>query len=121
MSKKIRKTNPQLIQLIEDLKIASHNNDARIWRDIAKRLERPLRNWAEVNLSRIERYVNNGETIVVPGKVLGAGELSKKVTIAAYSISNSAKEKLEKSGSKVLSIRELIEQNPKGSNVRIIG
>ena len=65
-----RKTNPVLVALISDLKKAERETGSAIWRDIAVRLEKPSRNWAETNLSRLERYANEGETILVPGKVL---------------------------------------------------
>ena len=115
------KNNPELIKLLKELRIQAKEKDAPIWRDIAERLERPLRVWPEVNVSRIERYANEGETIVVPGKVLGSGTISKGVTVAAWKFSKSAKEKIEKAGGKTISIRELMKKNPKGSNVRIMG
>ncbi len=54
MSKVSKKTNPQLLSLIADLKAKSRETDADIWRDIARRLEAPSRVWAEANLSKIE-------------------------------------------------------------------
>ena len=81
------KTNPQLIATIDTLKAKTRETEAAIWRDIALRLEKPKRNWAEANLSKLERYAQDGETIVVPGKVLAAGNISKKITVAAYDFS----------------------------------
>ena len=121
MARKIRKTNPVLIQLIQNLKKKSHENNTPIWKDIAERLERPLRNWAEVNLSRIERYAKEDETILVPGKVLSCGEITKKVTVAAWAFSKKAREKIEKAGGRCISIEQLVEENPHGENIRIIG
>ena len=114
------KTNPSLIALIFDLKATSRDNDSAIWRDIAVRLEKPNRNWAETNLSKIERYAKDGETLVVPGKVLAAGNITKKVTVAAFSFSQKAKDAITESGGKAVSIRELMDANPKGSNIRIM-
>ena len=116
-----KKSNPELVLLIKDLKIHAKKHNTPIWRDIAERLERPLRVWPEVNVSRIERYAEDGETIIVPGKVLGSGVLTKKVSVAAWRFSKSAREKIEKAGGRALSIRELMMENPKGSNVRIMG
>jgi len=115
------KTNPELVLLIKDLKIHAKRHNTPIWRDIAERLERPLRVWPEVNVSRIERYAKEGEVIIVPGKVLGSGILTKKVNVAAWKFSKSAKEKIEKAGGRVMTIRELMMENPKGSNVRLMG
>ncbi len=118
--KNIQKTDPTLIALINDLKAAERNNGAAIWRDIAVRLEKPRRNWAETNLSKLERYAADGETIIVPGKVLAAGSISKKITVAAYSFSEAAAEGIKAAGGSAVSIRDLMEQNPKGSKVRIM-
>jgi large subunit ribosomal protein L18e len=115
----MRKTNLQLIELMGKLKEKSRSENVRIWRDIAKRLEKPRRNYAAVNLSRINRYSMGKEVIVVPGKVLGAGELEHPVTIAALDFSASARRKLSIMG-RCLSIDSLMEENPKGSGVKVI-
>lgn len=116
----MKKDNPELIKIIHDLKVKARENDAKIWRDIAQRLEGPSSNYAEVNLSRIERYANNGDVIVVPGKVLGSGILKKKVTVASLKFSKKAEEKIKNAGGRVMGIMELVDENPKGSNVRIM-
>ncbi|ADB57205.1 50S ribosomal protein L18e [Archaeoglobus profundus] len=116
-----RKTDPNLVKLIESLFKASAENKAKIWKDIAERLARPKRLYAEVNVSKIERYAKEGETILVPGKVLGGGRITKAVTVAALSFSDSARRKIESAGGKCLTISQLIEINPGGSGVRIMG
>ncbi|NPA75529.1 MAG: 50S ribosomal protein L18e [Euryarchaeota archaeon] len=115
------KENPELVELIKELKLNARTHNAKIWRDIAERLESPDRNHAEVNVSKIERYANENEMIIVPGKVLGTGVLTKKVTVAAWKFSRTAEEKIKKAGGEVLTISEIIERNPKGSNIRIMG
>ena len=119
--KRNEKTNPGLVNLIQELKKHSWKVDAPIWRDIAVRLEKPSRNWAEVNVGRIARFVKKGETIVVPGKVLGAGDIDFNVTVGAYQISNQARKKIELAGGKVIDIQGLVKAKPKGKGVRIIG
>ena len=121
MGKKCRKTNPHLLSLIQRLKDAGRTNEAPVWRDIALRLEGPSSNWAEVNVGKLDRYANDDEVIVVPGKLLGAGEIRKKVTVAAFSASGQAKAKVTSAGGRSVSLEELVENNPKGSKVRIMG
>lgn len=113
------KTDPRIDRLIGDLKRISRESRAPLWRDIAKRLEKPRRHYAEVNLSKINRYSAENDTIVVPGKVLSAGEIEKPVTIAALGFSKRAVEKISSRG-KCVSIEELLAANPKGSGVKII-
>jgi large subunit ribosomal protein L18e len=114
------KTNPELVATIDSLKAKTRETEAAIWRDIALRLEKPRKNWAEANLSKIERYAKEGETIVVPGKVLAAGRIDKKVTVAAYSFSEAAAKAIVAAGGKTLTFEELAKANPKGSGVRIM-
>lgn len=115
------KTNPQVLHLISDLKNQSREKGVALWRDIALRLERPLRNYAEVNLSKINRHTKEKEVVLVPGKVLGAGELNHQLTIAAVNFSASAKNKITVAGGSCLTIEELMSRNPEGSGVKIIG
>jgi len=121
MGNKTKKTNPNLVVLIQQLKDAGRINEAPVWRDIALRLEGPARHWAEVNVGKLNRYASENETVIIPGKLLGAGEIAKKVMVAAYRSSGQAREKIEKAGGKSMSIMELVERNPKGSKVRIMG
>ncbi|MFX0091451.1 MAG: 50S ribosomal protein L18e [Candidatus Hodarchaeota archaeon] len=120
MVKKSGSTNPEVIVLIRYLKKLSREQDAAIWKRIADMLERPSRKQKAVNLSRINRYGKNTETVIIPGKVLGTGKLTNPFVIAAMGFSATAREKIVEKGGKCISILELTEQNPKGSNIRII-
>jgi len=121
MARKTKKTNPRLLALIQDLKKNSSEKDIPIWKDVALRLEKPLRSWSEVNLDRIDKYVNEGEIALVPGKVLSSGNLSKKISVAAWSFSEKSQEKIKKAGGKHMLIEDLMKSNPKGENIRILG
>ena len=121
MAKKITKTNPMLITLIHELKKQANENEAPIWKDIALRLEKPSSNWPVVNLDRISKYTGEKETAIIPGKVLSTGDLTKKVTIAAWSFSEKSQEKIKKAGGKSITIQELLKSNPKGKDIRILG
>jgi large subunit ribosomal protein L18e len=116
----VAKTNPRLTSLISLLKNKSRENEAKIWREIASRLETPNRNYAEVNLSKINRYAQNGEIIIVPGKVLGSGVLEQSVRVAALNFSAAATSKIKDAKGQCMTIEQLITDNPKGSGVRIL-
>ncbi len=109
-----------LEELIKELKRKSFEHRAKIWKDIAERLETPRKNRAEVNVGKIARYTKPNDMVIVPGKVLGGGEINHPVIVAALSFSKKAKYKIEKAGGKCLKILELVELNPKGSNVKIM-
>ncbi len=118
---KPRNKNPVLRDLIMKLQKKSLEKDAPVWKAVAKGLNRPKRKRYEVNLFRIEKHAKSRETLVVPGTVLGTGNIKRTVTVAAVKFSGNAKEKIEKAGGKCLSIEELMEKNPNGSKIRIMG
>ena len=113
------KTNPRLKGLIADLKSAARDGGGDVWSDIADRLEKPRSTHAEVNLGRIDRYAAEDETVVVPGKVLGAGALRKEITVAAVDFSSSAETKIEQVGEPIR-LEQALEQNPDGTDGRVI-
>lgn len=117
MAQRTGPTNQKLQSLIEELK----KKEARLWKRIALELERPTRKRRVVNLSRINRFTKENETVIVPGKVLGSGMLMHKVTIAALSFSGGAVEKISSSKSKAVTLEDFIKQDIKGKAVRILG
>lgn len=114
-------TNPILGKLIADLKRMSYKEKAKIWHSIAEDLEKSARKRKTVNLSKISRYSEENETVIVPGKVLGSGDLMHKVNIAAWQFSQSAIGKIKASKNDFFTINEIMEKNPKGKDLRIIG
>ncbi len=115
MDAKADPTNPVLRETIEYLK----EQDAPIWNEVAENLGKVNRQRPEVNLSDLERIAEDGETVVVPGKVLGSGRLTKELDVAAFKASTGARESIEENGSFQF-IRDLVEENPEGSEVRVI-
>ncbi|MBL7160846.1 MAG: 50S ribosomal protein L18e [Candidatus Aenigmarchaeota archaeon] len=116
---KTRDKNPALKGLINSLGKGSRK--APLWKASARGLNRPRRKSFEVNLFDIERFATSKETILVPGNVLGSGELTKPLSIAASRFSKTAQEKIEKAGGKALTIQELMEKNPKGQGIKVMG
>ena len=121
MSKQSRKTNKALVDLINQLKDHSRNTGAALWRDVAQRLSKSRSNWAQPNLSRLSRHASEDAIVVVPGKLLGSGEIAGSYTVAAYSVSIGAREKIEAAGGKVLSLSELMKKHPKAKGVLLLG
>ena len=113
-------TNPVLRRLVRELRAAGKKQRVRLWIDLAERLERPRRARAEVNLSQLSRYSGEGNTIVVPGKVLAAGKLNHAIFVAAFKFSGAARRKITTAGGKTLTIQQLVEQNPNGKDVRLM-
>ena len=119
MVKRTGPTNTELQALLGELGQVSR--ESKLWKRVAKDLSKSARQRRVVNLYKINKYARDGETILVPGKVLSVGDLDKKVVVAAFSFSGEAKEKILKKNGSVLSIKELLKQNPQGKQVRILG
>lgn len=115
MDNKADPTNPVLLETIELLE----EQDAPIWSDVAQNLGKVNRQRPEVNVSDIERVADDGDTVVVPGKVLGSGRLTKEVNVAAFKASSGARQKIEEDG-EFMFIRDLVDDNPEGSDVKVV-
>ena len=120
MVKRTGTTTLELQNLIKKLREASTQQKVNIWKRIAEDLSRSTRQRRRVNLYTIQNAIRDNETAIIPGKVLSVGDFDKKVTVAAYQFSEEARTKINQTG-KAISIQELLQQNPKGSKVRIIG
>ncbi len=121
MVKRTGPTNPILQGLIQELHKTSIDKGIPLWKRVADDLSRPSRQRRAVNLSRINRFARPDETVVVPGKVLGTGVLSQKLTISAFQFSAGAKEKIAAAGGNIVSLQELVKDGSKGKKIRIIG
>ncbi len=102
MEKDIEKTS--INSWLEALKGAKGSN-AKLWKDVYKYASKPKRRRVAVNLKKLDRIANNGENIIVPGKILAVGSVSKKFNIAAIEYSADAKSKLSKAGCKMESLQ----------------
>jgi large subunit ribosomal protein L18e len=115
-----REKNPELHRVVVELRRAAHAHDAPIWDAVADRLERS-RHWGKpMNVGHLERIAEAEETVVVPGKLLADGPLSKPVTVAAFTYSAEARSKVHAAGGTALTISELLKAKPDGTGVRLL-
>ncbi len=68
---------------------------------------KPKRQRVSVNLYKLDKLANENEYVVVPGKVLGSGEIKKSINITAIDFSSGAIAKLKASKCKVVDISEM--------------
>ncbi len=112
-------TNPVLAKTVQSLRSKGYEGEGTpIWADVSERLGRPTRRRAEVNVSKLARYCKDGETVIVPGKVLSSGSLGKKkLSVAAWAFSKEAKGKIEAAGGKCMRIDELLGKKVSGFRI----
>lgn len=120
MAKKKSPDNPVLRRLIRKLREKDKESEGEIWSDLADRLSSSNRARAEVNISRLDRYTEEGESIVVPGKVLGSGRLNHPLLVSGFDISDRARERIEKGGGEAIGIEELLDRGTDGSELTLM-
>lgn len=98
-------TDPNMKRLISELK----RRKERFYLAVAKHLEKPRRRKAGVDVSKIEKLASQGESVVVPGKVLGNGDIEKKVDVYAWNYSSSAREKITRAGGRCMPLEKIVE------------
>ncbi len=114
-------SNQVVKQMAKDLKKASTKNDAPIWSKLAEMALKPSSARRTINVNKINDLTKDNDVVVFPGKVLGTGVISHKITLSSFSISNSAASKILESGGKILNFENMIEQYPTGKGVTMLG
>jgi len=114
-------TNPIVLHMARDLKHASTKSDAPIWSKMAELALKPSSARRTINVNKINEFTKEGDVIFHPGKVLGMGTISHKITVSSFSISNTAAKKITEAGGEIISYKEIIEKFPTGKGVKILG
>jgi len=109
--------NPITAKLIGRVYELARKQNSRFWWAIAKGLEAPRRQQPEVNLYKLERLTKEGETVLIPGRVLGAGELTHKLNVIALSFSKTALQKIKGTS---MTITALLDTGKLPKGVRIL-
>jgi large subunit ribosomal protein L18e len=111
MSRNVISTNIYKRKLIRQLEKLSDKTDKAIWEKVSEILSRPRRKRVAVNIGKINRLANDGEIIIVPGRVLGGGLLEKKLVVIAESFSKTAWQKILDNGGKPYTLYDVV-SNP---------
>ena len=96
-----RKRNPLIIEAVS---LAKKSNQL----EIAKRLSGPSRLYKQINLDELNKV--DSKKVLVIGKVLGSGDITKKMQVSALGYSKQAKEKLIKAGCEVLTVKDSLQK-----------
>ncbi len=109
-----RKFNPELVETIN---IAKKKEK---WLGVASVLSGPRKNRNNLNLSEINEKSGDSKKVLIIGKVLSQGEMSKKIKVIALNFSKRAKEKLLSSGCEASSILNEIKSNPEMKDIKVL-
>ena len=114
-------TSQVAVRMARDLKKSSIKNGAPIWARLADEALKPSIARRDINLNRIDQLTKDGDTVVFPGKVLGTGSMSHRITLFSFSVSGPAASKITQKGGRLVSHAELVRQNPAGKGVVLLG
>lgn len=93
-----------------------------VWLAIAEKLRKPRRARVKINMWKLgllsEKF--GGKILVVPGKVLGTGSATGKISVAAFEFSESAMDKIGKGKGEAIKLQGLMERNPKASSLVLV-
>jgi len=104
-----RKTNTILVETIELAK-------KKDLIDLAKKLSTSTRRQAKINLEQLNKIKE--AKIIIPGKVLGNGNIEHKICVIALAYSKSAENKLKKAGCEMkIILHELQKSDLKGIKI----
>ena len=109
-----RKGNPELEETVLVAK------KLKEWARVAEIVAYPRRIRVEANLDRIDKESKEGDIVIVPGRVLGKGDVSKKLVVCALGFSEEAEKKLKAKKCEIKSILDEIKKNPKASGIKLI-
>jgi len=109
-----RKTSSEIV----DTLTATKKN--KEWSKVSQIISGSRRRYSSVNLKEIDKETKTGDTIIVPGKVLGQGNITKKIRVCAINFSESARDKMKENKGEVVTILEEIKKNPKAEGIKIL-
>lgn len=108
-------------EVLKEIKSVYKKTRRPIWKATYDMLNVPVRKERRVNISKLDKLVPAGAYVVVPGKVLGSGTLSKKLIVGAYDFSASAVEKIKRAKGKPLYLDKFAKKFGKKEGLILIG
>jgi len=103
------------------LRGAFKKNKAPLWKALEQKASGSLANRREVNVGKLASVTKDGDTVMVPGKLLSSGSIGHKLTVCAFSFSEMSIKKIKAAGGSVITLGDLVNKYPEGKGVRIIG
>ncbi len=114
-------SNDSLNNTIWTLRKTLKTEKVAIWKAVLKELLKSRSNRREVNIGRLADVTNENDVVIVPGKILGSGNIGHKLTVWSFDISEVAAKKIIRVGGKLIPLDNLLQKYPSGKGIRIIG
>jgi large subunit ribosomal protein L18e len=114
-------TRPEFAEAKRELRAAHRKTGRRIWADLERRILSGEASRTIVNISRLAKHTERGDYVVIPGKLLGVGQIRHRVTVGALGYSQSALSKLKQAKCRPLPLSQFVKKYSKKEGVKIIG
>lgn len=108
--------------LIRKLEKASVTQKNRLWKTVADQVAKPRRERVSINVQKLEKLSEKfgKKTLLVAGKVLAGGNMTKAVSVAAMEYSELGKQKIKTMKGNAWTLNELLESKIKPSDIVIV-
>ena len=106
--------------LLKDITSLYKKTNSKIWLNVKSNLLKTNSNRPEVNVEKIAKFTKNNDIVIVPGKVLGDGDISHIVKIGALNFSDSSISKITSCGGEALLIPKFIEKYGDKGGIKLI-
>ncbi|MDP2666731.1 MAG: 50S ribosomal protein L18e [Candidatus Diapherotrites archaeon] len=115
-------TNPMTRQLVVQLDKQGKKTKQNVFRTLATLIQTSTRNRAEVNVDHLNGMAIRfkDKVFVVPGKVMGKGDVSEKMEVAALGFSQAARDKITGKQGTIYTLAQLIENNIPSSRMMVV-
>lgn len=113
MAKKINVERKDVREWLATLSEAARGEKNKaLFADIHSRLSVPTRQRKRgaISVFKLSNVTEEGDNVIIPRKIISSGKMSHKINIAALEYSKGAKEALAASGSKIMTLKEMMSQ-----------
>lgn len=101
--------------------LANLDHESGVVKVLMEEVERPRKKRTVVNVYELNRLAKDGDSVLVLGKLLGAGELKRRLTVVAMDFSESAYQKVQRSGGRAWYLIDYIKEGaPDLSKMKLI-
>jgi large subunit ribosomal protein L18e len=102
-------------------KAAARSSHKPVYKRAVKMLSRRTNQLVEVNVGKLGSISTEEGLLLVPGKVLGDGEVDKKLHVGAVAFTASAIQKINSAGGEALLIKDFVAKYGEGKGVHLVG
>lgn len=103
------------------VKMAAKASRKPVYKRAVKMLSKKNNQLVEINVGKLDLVSSEDGILLVPGKVLGEGDVSKKLHVGAVAFTTSAAQKINSAGGEALLMKDFVAKFGAGKGVFLVG